>query len=150
MKTAFLSGHLDLDAGEFLEHYQHQIDAAIHRGDDFVVGNAVGADHRAIVYLLERGARFVVFYFARGDDDNVTQLAVSWLAEKGAPISDEAFKSYTDRDARATAASDYDIAWVRPAAETRRRIEQAGGKYDARRTSGTQKNIARRRKVSSK
>ena len=43
----YISGHLDLSAAEFETHYRPAIDAALARGERFVVGDARGADQMA-------------------------------------------------------------------------------------------------------
>jgi hypothetical protein len=123
MKTAFISGHLDLTEEEFNEHYKPAIDFAIFFGTNFVVGDANGADKMAQEYIKSIG-------------NNVWELVtVFHMFEK--PRNNCGFKTRggykTDdlRDNAMTVNSDYDIAWVRPGREK----------------SGTAKNLKRRKVV---
>ena len=50
--TNFVSGHLTLSEAEFNAHYRPVIDAALARGDSFVVGDARGTDVMTQNYLL--------------------------------------------------------------------------------------------------
>jgi hypothetical protein len=54
MRTAFISGHLSVTPEEFAANYTAQLDAAIEAGDNFVIGDAVGADAMAQEYLAAR------------------------------------------------------------------------------------------------
>lgn len=93
------------------------IDAALSRGESFVIGDARGTDALAQSYLLGRTTAVVVYHMFAAPRNNVGFPTV------GGFESDEA------RDARMTADSDQDIAWVRPGREK----------------SGTQKNLNRRK-----
>lgn len=126
MTTYFISGHLDLTQQEFEEHYAPKIRAAIEHGASFVVGDARGADKIAQEFIAKQyiakpccisWQRHVTCYHMRKRPRNCA----------GFPTSG-GFKSDDERDAAMTAASDVDIAWVRPGGET----------------SGTAKNLARR------
>ena len=114
--TSYVSGHLDLTPEEFDSHYRPAIDEALTRGDSFVVGDARGADSMTQNYLLGKTTAVVVYHMFTSPRHNAGFETV------GGFESDEA------RDARMTAESDRDIAWVRPGRER----------------SGTQKNIDRR------
>jgi len=119
IETAFVSGHLDLTKEEFIEHYVPQIRAAMDRGCAFVVGDARGADSLAQSFFAAYGANACVFHMFVSPRN----IAIaSWPRMGG-------FKSDDARDAAMTAASDFDIAWVRPGRER----------------SGTARNIERRR-----
>jgi hypothetical protein len=115
--TFFISGHLDLTAAEFEEHYKMRILGAVELGAGFVVGDARGTDDLAQKFLRASGARnvrvFHMFEFPRFNNE---------FQAVGGFTSDE------NRDAAMTAASTSDIAWVRPGREK----------------SGTAKNLARR------
>lgn len=54
------------------------------------------------------------------------------------------FSSYEERDAAMTRLSDRDIAWVRSAEENRKKY---GKKWKPTRTSGTENNLIRRKKI---
>lgn len=111
----FISGHLSLTQQEFETHYQPAIQKALESGASFVVGDARGADALAQEFILERGSAVVYHMFEH------PRLNPGFPTKGGYPSDDE-------RDAAMTAASDADIAWVRPGREK----------------SGTQKNLDRR------
>jgi hypothetical protein len=112
----YISGHLDLTPAEFEAHYRPAIDAALARGESFVVGDARGTDTMAQSYLLGKSASVVVYHMFASPRNNAGFPTV------GGFESDEA------RDTQMTADSDQDIAWVRP----------------GRQKSGMQKNLDRR------
>ncbi len=114
---AFISGHLDLTPAEFAEHYQPQIDAALARGDTFIVGDARGADTMSQAYLASRYDVTVYHMMARPRNN------VGMFQTMGG------FKTDSERDKWMTLNSDYDIAWVR----------------HGRKSSGTQRNLDRRK-----
>lgn len=118
--TAFISGHLDLTAEEFEEHYAPAIREGVRLGWRFVVGDARGADARAQMLLHAAGATAVVFHMFGAPRNNV-----------GFPTHG-GFKTDGERDGAMTAASTLDIAWIRPGREK----------------SGTARNLARRRMAS--
>jgi len=120
MTTQFISGHGDVDAPEFFEHYVPLIDKAIANGDSFVVGDFRGADMKAQVYLHFRGINNVKVY----------HMFVSPRFNAGGFETVGGFTTDEERDSAMTRDSDMDIAWVRKGKET----------------SGTQKNIDRRTK----
>lgn len=115
----FISGHLDLTPDEFEQHYRPAIDAALARGDSFVVGDARGADTLAQRYLLGKTTAVVVYHMFACPRNNAGFPTVG------------GFQSDEERDSRMTAGSDGDIAWVRPGREK----------------SGTQRNIERRKRA---
>ncbi|MBP3958650.1 hypothetical protein J8F10_25670 [Gemmata sp. G18] len=114
--THFVSGHLDLTAAEFDEHYRPALDAALARGDSFVVGDARGAGTLAQNYLSGKTRAVVVYHMFTSPRNNAGFKAIG------------GFETDDTRDVQMTADSDEDIAWVRPGREK----------------SGTQKNIDRR------
>lgn len=116
MTTVFISGHLDLTQQEFDEHYDLQIRLAVLAGAHFVIGDARGTDTMAQSHLTRHAKRDDVYVFHMFDKprNNVGMFPTCG-----------GYKSDDERDAAMTAASDYDIAWVRPGREK----------------SGTQKNI---------
>jgi hypothetical protein len=117
MKTAFISGHLDLTIDEFNFHYKPMIDSAIENGDSFVVGDANGADKMSIYYLfIEEKVDVTIYHMLEYPRNNVG------FKRKGG------YKSDIERDSAMTRDSDYDIAWVRAGREN----------------SGTSRNIKRR------
>ena len=120
MGTYFVSGHLDLTVDEFREHYAPRLSTALQDDADtaFVVGDARGCDLMAQLYLRDaRALRVQVFHMLERPRNNV-----------GGFPTVGGFTSDAARDAAMTAASDADIAWVRP----------------GRTTSGTAANLARR------
>lgn len=117
MTTYFISGHLDLTRAEFAEHYEPAIKKAWGAGGDFVVGDARGADLLAQGCLKDLCADVVVYH-----------MFTKPRHCKGHPTKG-GFKSDRERDEAMTAASDADIAWVRPGREK----------------SGTARNLERRR-----
>ncbi|MEZ4322361.1 MAG: N-acetyltransferase [Myxococcota bacterium] len=112
-----MSGHLDLTVAELELHYVPALDRALRAGCRFVVGDARGADALAQTWLAGHGAAFEVFHM----------LASPRHHSGDAPLRG-GFGSDTARDAAMTAASDFDIAWVRPGRER----------------SGTARNLERR------
>lgn len=114
--TNFVSGHLDLTLEEFEAYYRPTLDEALARGESFVVGDARGADLMIQNYLLGRTSAVAVYHMFTNPRNNTSFNTVG------------GFESDEERDARMTADSDRDIAWVRPGREK----------------SGTQKNLDRR------
>ena len=115
----FISGHLDLSAEEFDEHYRPALDVALTRNESFVVGDARGTDALAQEYL-------------RGKTDAVTVYHMFTAPRNNAGFPTRGgFSNDTERDAQMTLDSYQDIAWVRPGRER----------------SGTQKNLDRRGKT---
>lgn len=122
MATGFISGHLSLTAEEFDAHYRLLLEAAAARGDSFVVGDAAGADLLAQEFLHQAQidhSRVTVYHMFEAPRHNAGNFPTSG-----------GYQSNNAKDKAMTAASDYDIAWVRP------------GRED----SGTARNIERRRK----
>jgi len=115
--TNFISGHLTLTSAEFDTHYRPAIDDALSRGQSFVIGDARGADKMAQDYLVGKSTSVVVYHMFEEPRNN------AGFDTKGG------FQSDGERDAQMTLDSDIDIAWVRAGRET----------------SGTQKNIDRRK-----
>ncbi len=114
----FVSGHLSVTAEEFAEHYAARLEQHVRVGDTFVVGDARGADALAQQFLFERGAKVTVYHmFSKRPRNNVGDFPVV-----------NGLKSDDERDEAMTAASDVDVAWVRP------------GRED----SGTARNLTRR------
>jgi hypothetical protein len=117
-----ISGHLDRTPEELAMHYQPAIDEELAKGESFVVGDARVADAMVQQYLLGKTTQVVVYHMFTSPRNKFGFLTLGGLA------SDEA------RNAQMTTASDRDIAWVRPGREK----------------SGTQKNLNRRKQISSK
>lgn len=118
MKTVFISGHLDLTSDEFIEHYSQELLKYEHRGYSFVVGDARGTDEIAQRFLSHLPKDRVTVYHMF---DSPRNLKGDFQLKGG-------YKSDSERDAAMTAASDIDLAWVRPGREN----------------SGTAKNLKRR------
>ena len=114
---AFVSGHLDLTEPEFAEHYAPRLRVLVEQGAAFVVGDARGADEMTQAFLADAGVAVTVFHMF----DRPRRLRGPFPLRGG-------FDSDDARDAAMTAASDVDVAWVRPGRER----------------SGTAKNLARR------
>jgi hypothetical protein len=119
MKTAFVSGHLDLTQKEFGRFYYVEIQLAVLFENKIVVGDARGTDTMAqkLVEELGRPDLLTIYHMFDSPRNSV----------KGAKLIG-GFKSDEERDAAMTADSDYDIAWVR----------------EGREKSGTQRNLNRR------
>jgi len=119
--VGFVSGHLDLSEEEFAAHYVPQIDAARARwcspGLSFVVGDARGADLLFQRYAQAQGLSVTVFHMFAGPRNNVG----------GFPVVG-GFATDAARDEAMTAASGFDVAWVR----------------SGRERSGTARNLQRR------
>lgn len=121
---AMISGHLDLTPEEFWLHYGKEIDRAYQRGDSFVIGDARGADLMAqsLLFVLGYLEANVTIYCSAGFEGPRHNVG-HW------PVIEIGTRPY-EKDRAMTAASDYDIAWVRPGKEK----------------SGTAANINRRAK----
>jgi len=119
MRTAFISGHLDLTEEEFSEHYVALIDEALKEGCSFVVGDARGADTMAQQYLKDKTNNVRVFHAYNAPRNNLG------FSKSGG------FHSQSAKDYAMTKFSNFDIAWVRP------------GRED----SGTQRNLDRRKEI---
>lgn len=120
----FVSGHLDLTEAEFAAHYEPALRAAIAEGASFVVGDARGADlmvQRFLNLHVRPKSRVTVFHMLDTPRNNIATPASQLRG---------GYESDTARDEAMTAASTADIAWVRPGRET----------------SGTAKNLARRKR----
>lgn len=121
MKTYFISGHLDLTEEEFKEHYVPRIlDVLSGPGCQVVVGDAAGADTMVQEYLHSLNMEHVVVFHMKKSPRN----------NAGGFPTISGYSSDEERDTALTAASDEDIAWVRPGREK----------------SGTAKNLIRRSK----
>ncbi|KAF2429059.1 hypothetical protein EJ08DRAFT_306050 [Tothia fuscella] len=164
-KIALISGHIDLTTSELEKHYVPQIDAALQGGHHFVLGDAAGADTLALSYLLsqvlsssnidlrsritmypsrkhniskfrEQGLRVVL-----PDDPNLNHERTLVVVTKKGP--DARRYHHIQRDANMTAATDYDILYVRSEEESRNLY---GDKYRPR-LSATEMNRMRREEL---
>jgi hypothetical protein len=148
-RIAMISGYIDLSTADLATHYAPTLEAAILRGDSFIVSTSAGADSMCLAYLREKGvpADRIGIYTRR-----------EWRpkpparVQKGVGRSDESFRregyvvkqiqgNHTQRDEVMTAESDYDILWVRSDEETKKLY---GARYRPGRVSGTEKNRLRR------
>jgi len=103
----FISGHLDLTAYEFVQHYIPLIDQALKEKDaSFVVGDYRGGDNMAQLYLTGRTNNVTVYHMFKSPRHNAGNFKT-----KGG------FKSDTERDSQMTRDSTIDIAWIRPGKE---------------------------------
>ena len=136
---AFISGHVDIDNTTFLEHYKESLDNAISNNDHFVIGNANGVDTMALEYLIEQKVdsdKITIYFYSKYEkEDKYRTMGLNIKT---------GFTSYTSRDKEMTINSDYDIAWVRSADESKTLY---GNKYDPKKKSGTQLNLERRQKL---
>jgi len=116
MTICFVSGHIDLTKEEFDEYYSGKLQSAIATGASFVVGDARGADDMAQAFLASQSADVTVYHMFTAPRHNYGFKTIG------------GFDSDLTRDEAMTAASNIDIAWVRPGREK----------------SGTAKNLQRR------
>jgi hypothetical protein len=119
MKTAFISGHLDLTWDEFIKHYVDPINKALEEGCSFVVGDAPGADSIAQGFLYMRAKKpdVTIYHAYQKPRNNIGFRTVG------------GYTNQTQKDKAMTIHSDFDIAWVRPGKEE----------------SGTARNLKRRK-----
>ena len=123
IKTQYISGHGDLSQAEFDAHYRDRLFRAFMAYDSFVVGDFKGCDQMAQAYLTSLfidPERVTVYHMLDNPRFNIGDFPTLG-----------GFESDEDRDEAMTYASDDDIAWVRPGRET----------------SGTAKNIERRKSI---
>ncbi len=108
MRTAFISGHLDLTQDEFDREYIPLIEKALLQGDKFVIGDARGADTIAQKYLSQFNGwtNVTIYHMFESPRNNVGNYKTVG-----------GFKNDSERDCNLTYCSDYDIAWVRPGRE---------------------------------
>jgi hypothetical protein len=112
----FISGHLDLTEHEFNTHYVPLMDTVLKENGTFILGDAAGADKRAMEYLWGKTTNVTVYHMFDSPRHN------PGFPTQGGYLSD------TTRDTAMTQHSVGDIAWVRPGREK----------------SGTAKNLVRR------
>jgi hypothetical protein len=129
VKTAMISGHLDLTQEEFDEHYKPLIIHAIEHDHDFVVGDARGADAMAQLCLKEWIDKLHALSLVR-----VYHMFTAPRHNAGFDTK-SGFTKDDGKDAAMTKDSDYDIAWVRPSKHS----------SESGRVSGTEQNIIRRK-----
>ena len=135
-RVVFVSGHLDLTQDEFQQHYAPKLHEAAEAGCAFVVGDAPGCDMMTQLWLLGYSK---IVQFQRHQSLMPGFVTVYHMLERprnyaGLGHLRGGFSNDEDRDAAMTAASDTDIAWVRP----------TGSK---KHSSGTAKNLRRRDSV---
>lgn len=106
-RVVHVSGHVDIDEIEFLEHYIPELEESFFSGDSFVVGDCAGVDSMAQKFLFGLGGADVTVYCV-GDEPKVN--VGDWPVIGG-------FTTPNECDAAMTEASDYDIAWVRKGKE---------------------------------
>jgi len=154
-RVAFISGHIDIAPQQFKIHYAPALDAAIHRGDAFVLSTARGADTLALDYLRTHNvdpSRVTIYTHAPRPNRKANAIRVRVDTMQLRPVVEERYRKegynikviqgyHNERDAACTGASDYDILWVRGETET---AALYGSKYRPGRISGTQKNRDRR------
>ncbi|KAK7913854.1 hypothetical protein PG985_011557 [Apiospora marii] len=171
-RVAMISGHIDLSPEEFARGYHAQLDAALEKGDAFIMGDAKGADELALAYLLAKdpstaaavAGRITVYASRQANVARLEQTGVKVaLAEmhnalpaegdgrghgrgqqqRGPRKGGRGREHHLRRDAMMTGNSDYDILWVRTEAESRALY---GDKYRPR-VSATELNRQRRAEI---
>ena len=163
--VALISGHTDLTPTEFQQHYIPQINKALQDGHHFIFGDAVGADTMALEYLLapstvsqypDTKCRLTVYPSRRYNIPKLQNLGLAVVppdhrslhVERTVVVVDKTGRDarryhHIQRDANMTAASDYDILYVRSEEESRKLY---GEKYRAR-VSATEMNRRRREEL---
>lgn len=143
-QVAFISGPLNTgrDAGYFHAHYAPRIDAAITRGDHFVIGPIPsGVDADALAYLLEYPVlsdRITVFVTVAED-----QMWGKKFRELKVNVHVQG-QTTAERDAAMTQASSYDILRWRKRAEAK---ELYGAMWREGYVTNTERNWRRRRGI---
>ena len=61
VNVAFISGHTDLSHDDFDRIYVPLIDAALSEGHSLILGDAVGADWRALKYLMSKEQSHILY-----------------------------------------------------------------------------------------
>lgn len=144
METAFGSGHVNLTPEEFEQHYLPKLKEAIAKGHHFIMGSSPGADTMILDFLIDQlmePPRIKVYLYERNPKSD--RECRERYASLSIPFK-FGFSSYTSRDAQMTQDSTYDIAWVRPPEESQKLL---GINFDAKKISGTQRNLDRRQKA---
>jgi len=136
MRTAFISGHIDVDILFFNKYYKEKIDEAIKNNDKFIIGDARGIDKLAFEYILSKYSKdnITVYVYFPTNIEKYKKIGVNIIFNK--------YKNITERDNLMTRNSDYDIAYTRTPEEQKLLYKE---KYNASRISGTEKNILRRK-----
>lgn len=141
VKTAFISGPLDLDQAYFSTHYIPLITMAIQSNDAFVLGPSRGIDSFAFQYLLSSNVASsrITVYLALSQRNQRRRF--SDFEAKGGRIVVVERPGHTARDEACTRASHYDILRYRSKEE--QRVLYGAGYRE--RLSGTEKNEIRRK-----
>ncbi|KAI1860967.1 uncharacterized protein JN550_011122 [Neoarthrinium moseri] len=162
---ALISGHTDLSPSGFTTHYVPHINTALDTGHRFILGDAAGTDTFALAYLLSAPvlaahpnivSRITVYPSRRHNiaalraqglrviaPDHPSLKVERTVGVVGKKGPDARRWHHIQRDANMTAASDYDILFVRSEEESRRLY---GEKYRAR-MSATELNRRRREEL---
>lgn len=160
--VALISGHTDLSQSDFDAHYIPQLEAALTAGHHFILGDAVGVDTQALAYLLSADVqsrhepvvpRITVYPSRKHNIAKLRELGLAVVSlddpslkvERTAVVVPKTGKDsrrwhHIQRDANMTAASDYDILYVRTDEESRALY---GDKWKPR-VSATEMNRLRR------
>ncbi|KAE8375705.1 hypothetical protein BDV26DRAFT_267299 [Aspergillus bertholletiae] len=148
LETAFISGPLEIGPNNayFHTHYVPQINAAINRGDRFVIGPVMGVDRAALDYLLAHPippSHITIFVtptenILMGDEFRSRSVHVH-IVDGGPNMTTR------DRDAAMTRASSYDILRWRTKKEAK---ELYGRTYRPGYVTNTEMNWRRRRGIS--
>lgn len=170
-RTAFISGHTDLDQADFDRIYIPKIDAALEAGDRLILGDATGVDTQALEYLLNPSTRkrfpdvvqrIKVYASKVPNTKSLEARGVKVISPKDPSLAptpeaeglvgfenkgrDRARFKYALHDAHMTLKSDYDILYARTEGESR---DFYGSKYRPR-LSATEINRRRREILAAK
>ena len=161
--TAMISGHTDLPQDLFDKHYIPQLASALKSGANFILGDAKGVDEMALTWLLANSepdtrGQITVHCSRPYNVPKLETLGVNVILDRVSHESGVAGGSrgrgkgrdpgnpnasrqrHLDRDARMTAASDFDILYVRTDEEAR----EFYGERWRKRVSATEMNRDRR------
>lgn len=129
----FISGHIDVEYSEFLEHYKAPIDLALSDPNcKFVIGDARGVDTHAQHYLHDKIDKSKVTIYHKGPNTRNNMYGYNTMGN---------YADHTAKDAAMTFISDVDILWIRSKEATKALY---GSKYRENRMSGTERNLIRR------
>jgi 4-hydroxy-3-methylbut-2-enyl diphosphate reductase IspH len=137
-RIAFISGHTDIDENEFNEHYKQALDEAVENKDKFIMAAAYGADLDCLDYLMRKGVDVKDVTICI--HDKYIDEKKKKFEEKGLVVL-TGFPTHRERDQYMTEMSDYDIAWLRPVEEAKRKY---GETWEKDQTSAVEHNLQRR------
>lgn len=159
---ALVSGHTDLSNSDFDANYIPQLEAALTAGHNFILGDAAGVDTLALAYLLSADVlsrygnvvpRITAYPSRKHNIAKLRAMGLTVVSPDDASLKvertvvvvpregkDSRRWHHIQRDANMTAASDYDILYVRTDEESRALY---GDKWRPR-VSATEMNRRRR------